>query len=148
MEAAISVSVVTFRDENILFIKDIQPRDKYRLVLPGGRLEENENLEECAVRWVREVSGLSIELDRNLGGIITSMSNGKSYLVTFIFIGEASGGMLFSDAVFLPYRYIDRFHSVSKFSRYIIRNLKDSTFSSMKRSEFTSPEGMRYCTYF
>ena len=148
MEAEISVSVVIFRDESILFVKDMQTRDKHRLVLPGGRLQGNERIEECAVRRAREASGIAIELDRNLGGIITSIGSRENYPITFVLIGEAAGGTLFSDAVFLPYRYIERYGSVSDFSGLVIRNLKDSTFSSMVRSEFVSAEGNRYRAYF
>lgn len=57
--------VVLNRDGEILLVRHKKGNQRY-WVLPGGRLEYGETFEECAVREVKEETGLEVEMERFL----------------------------------------------------------------------------------
>lgn len=59
------VSVVVIDDNRILLVRHRKGPRQY-LVLPGGRLEYGETFKECAVRELKEETGLDIEVERFL----------------------------------------------------------------------------------
>ena len=110
----------------------------------GGKFEQGETPEECAVREIREESGLIVN-DPNLKGIITfPMFDGKDDWYVFIFTFNGYEGELIEsnegdlswidddkltdlnlwegDTIFIPWLYQDKFFS-AKFNyedgRYI-----------------------------
>jgi len=56
------VSVIVVADEQILLVKHRKGNRQY-WVLPGGRLEYGESFEECAVREMKEETGLEVAVD-------------------------------------------------------------------------------------
>ncbi len=99
----------------------------------GGKFEQGETPEECAIREIREESGLSVK-DPNLKGIITfPMFDGKDDWYVFIFTFNGYEGKLIDssegelawidndkltdlnlwegDSVFLPWLYQEKFFS-------------------------------------
>ncbi len=59
----IRVSVVAVEDSKILLVKHRKGSQQY-WVLPGGRLEYGETFVDCAVRELKEETGLEIEVER------------------------------------------------------------------------------------
>src|SRR5262249_48974838 len=60
------VSVVVLSDdEKILLVRHRKGNRQY-WVLPGGRLEYGESFNECAVREIKEETGLDVEVDKFL----------------------------------------------------------------------------------
>ncbi len=59
------VSVIVLRDEQILLVRHRKGNRQY-WVLPGGRLEYGETFFECAVRELKEETGLDVEVERFL----------------------------------------------------------------------------------
>jgi len=59
------VSVVVIEDNRILLVKHRKGQKKY-WILPGGRLEYGETFNECAVREIKEETGLDIVVERFL----------------------------------------------------------------------------------
>ncbi|MBX9694241.1 MAG: NUDIX hydrolase [Cyanobacteria bacterium] len=60
------VSVVVVNKENkILLVRHKKGNQRY-WVLPGGRLEYGETFEECAIRELKEETGLDVEVERFL----------------------------------------------------------------------------------
>jgi 8-oxo-dGTP diphosphatase len=57
--------VVLNRDGEILLVRHKKGNQRY-WVLPGGRLEYGETFEECAMREVKEETGLEVEMERFL----------------------------------------------------------------------------------
>lgn len=53
------------KDDKILLVRHKKGNQKY-WVLPGGRLEYGETFEECAVRELKEETGLDVEVERFL----------------------------------------------------------------------------------
>lgn len=63
MEKIIASGAVIIHKEKILLSKD-KKDDFYKI--PGGRLEKNETLEECAIRELKEETGLNCKLIKKL----------------------------------------------------------------------------------
>lgn len=64
MENRIRVGVLIFKDGKILLVKHVHPETGFTWwVPPGGGLQGNETIFECAKREVWEETGLSIEPD-------------------------------------------------------------------------------------
>jgi 8-oxo-dGTP diphosphatase len=99
----------------------------------GGKFEQGETPEECAIREIREESGLIVK-DPNLKGIITfPMFDGKDDWYVFVFTFNGYEGELIDsnegelewikndeltdlnlwegDSIFLPWLYQDKFFS-------------------------------------
>lgn len=148
MESIISVSVLVFRDESIMFLKKLYPDAKYRLVLPGGILKDGEDIEECGKREVMEAAGIRILLDRNLGGVITRRGSRGGHITTFILLGEALDRKTPAGTEYIPYKDVQYYYGVSDFSRLILKKLNDSPQPGMKRDEFTDADGKKYLAYF
>lgn len=148
MDNIVSVSVLVFRDENILFVKSYGPRGAVKLTLPGGRLVGNENIEECAVRQVYDTAGIRITLDKRLSGVITRRNKKGSFLVTFIYLAEALDTSMSGRAVFIPYNDVKYYREISEFSKLIIEKLKLSSLHGMDRDELKGADGKEYLMYF
>jgi 8-oxo-dGTP diphosphatase len=61
------------------------------LALPGGRLEANESLEECAVREFKEETGLDFKIKNQLGTYSNPNRDSRGQKVSTVFVGEAFG---------------------------------------------------------
>ena len=57
--------VVVNKDNKILLVRHKKGNQRY-WVLPGGRLEYGETFEECAIRELKEETGLDVEVERFL----------------------------------------------------------------------------------
>lgn len=148
MDSMMSVSIIAFNGEDILFVRQCEKRQRDRLVLPMGRLNGGESLEECSRRIINEYAGIGIELDRNLGGVITRKNSMGDYIVTFIMLGETIGRGITPNAIFVRYGDIENYDGISEFSRFTINRLKDTSLSGIRRSSFTASNGREYVTYF
>jgi ADP-ribose pyrophosphatase YjhB (NUDIX family) len=81
------VSVVLIRGDEILLIR--HRRDaRFYWVLPGGGLEPGEALTACAVREVREETGLDVRVRRLLYVSEASSPTRKKHVLDLIFLGE------------------------------------------------------------
>ena len=86
--------VYAIRDDEVLLHQRVKDPNKGLWVAPGGKLEPDESPTECAIREMREESGLEIS-DATLRGIMTEVSPRPDYQwVTFIFAATAWTGEL------------------------------------------------------
>ena len=148
MENIVSVSVLVSRRDDILFIKSIQANRMLKLTLPGGRLKENENIEQCAIREVKETAGIDVILDKKLSGVMMRKNKQGNNLITFTFFAEAVGSAETDKTVYLPYNNVEDYSDVSEFSRFIIGELKKSSLSGLDRSEHRELGERDYLVYF
>lgn len=99
----IGVGAVVFNDAgDILLIKRGKPPQYGRWMVPGGRLEWGETLEQAAIREVREETGLDIEIEAFVE-IIEAITPGESgfHYVIMDYAARAVSGTLMagSDAL-------------------------------------------------
>ena len=86
--------VYAIRDDEVLLHRRVKAPNVGRWVAPGGKLEWDESPLECAMREMREETGLTVE-DPQLRGIMTEVSPRADYQwLTFIFAATRFTGEL------------------------------------------------------
>lgn len=88
----VGVGVIVIKDGKVLLGKRKNSHGEGTWSLPGGHLEFNENIEDCAAREVREETGISIKNIRR--GAFTNdffEREGKHY-VTLFMVSEFDSG--------------------------------------------------------
>ena len=84
----VCVNVCIKKGDTLLMVEENKPYIKGLINIPGGHLEENENIIEGAVREVLEETGLKIKIT-GLVGVYNAITTKKKYhLINFIFLGE------------------------------------------------------------
>ena len=82
------------RGDEVLLHRRVKDPNKGLWVAPGGKLEPDESPTDCAVREMKEETGLEIE-GPVLRGIMTEVSPRPDYQwITFIFAAERWSGTL------------------------------------------------------
>ncbi len=91
-----ATSVVITNDQNEILLQ--KRSDNHKWGLPGGLMELDETIAECAVREVKEETNLDIELERFLGVFtnpcMTWRVTDKAKVFSFSFVGRVVGGEL------------------------------------------------------
>ena len=86
--------VYAIRGDEVLLHRRVKDPNQGLWVAPGGKLEPDESPTECAVREMKEETGLEIK-DPVLRGIMTEVSPRPDYQwITFIFASERWSGAL------------------------------------------------------
>jgi ADP-ribose pyrophosphatase YjhB (NUDIX family) len=148
MENIINVNVLVFKNDDILFARVEDSAGRVRLTLPGAVLGGGENIEECALRGVKEATGLSVELDKKMSGVITRRSKRGEQLITFVFLAEAPADRAPSGGIFVPFNNVNDTEGVASFSKYIIDRLNSTSPAGMERVEYSGTDGREYLMYF
>src|SRR3989344_8987826 len=65
-----------------------------KLALPGGRVNDNENVEEAAVREAKEETSLKVKLKEILGVYSGPNLDPRGYANTTVFVADIVGGDL------------------------------------------------------
>lgn len=87
----LAADAVIIKDGKILLVK--RNTEPYRgfWALPAGRLEENETLEECCIREVKEETGLKVKIEK-LIGVYSDPKRDPRKTVTAAFLCTVKGG--------------------------------------------------------
>lgn len=86
------VSVIIITDDKKILLVSHRKGNRSYWVLPGGRLEYGETFQECAVRELKEETGLDIECDE-LVFLSESIAPDRSRHIVNIYIkGHVTGG--------------------------------------------------------
>jgi 8-oxo-dGTP diphosphatase len=88
------VSVVVTRNDNEILLVRHRKGTRQYWVLPGGRLEYGETFHECAVRELREETGLDVEVD-NLIYLSEAIAPDRSrHIVNVYLTAHVVGGVM------------------------------------------------------
>ncbi len=88
----ISVVIIT-REKQILLVRHRKGNRLY-WVLPGGRLEYGETFEECAIRELKEETGLDVAVDKALYLSEAIAPDRSRHIVNIFFKGHVTGGTI------------------------------------------------------
>jgi ADP-ribose pyrophosphatase YjhB (NUDIX family) len=103
-------SVVIVNEKRQILLQ--KRRDNLKWGLPGGLMELDESIEECAIREVKEETNLDVRLTKFLGVFInpcmTWRVTDKAKVIAFAFVGNIIGGDLkINDNESLDLKYFD-----------------------------------------
>lgn len=87
VELAADIIIPNKKGKILILKRKITP-EKGKLTLPGGHLEENETIEETAVREAKEETGLEVELKDILGVYSNPDRDPRGREVSTAFIAE------------------------------------------------------------
>ena len=88
----IGVGVLVWRDKQLLLGKRITEKQDVSWQFPGGHLESDETVIQCASREVLEETGLTVKAQRHLGFTNTMFSVGEQqYITLFVSCDYAVG---------------------------------------------------------
>ena len=87
------ISVVVISEQKILLVKHRKGTRQY-WVLPGGRLEYGETFHECAVREVKEETGLDVVVDKIVFLSEAIATDRSSHIVNVYVTAHVTGGVM------------------------------------------------------
>lgn len=85
--------IILIENESVLLVKRAFEPFKGEWALPGGRIEDNENAEECMKREMKEETGLMVEPIK-LTGLYSDPSRDPRKVITTAFLARRIGGEL------------------------------------------------------
>lgn len=87
----LAADAIIVRDGKILLVKrDTEPFRGF-WALPGGRLEDDETLEECCIREAKEESGIDVEIVR-LVGVYSNPLRDPRKIIAAAYLCRPKGG--------------------------------------------------------
>jgi ADP-ribose pyrophosphatase YjhB (NUDIX family) len=81
-----TVDIIIEKDNKIVLIKRKREPFKGKLVLPGGHVEENETVEEAAMREAKEETSLDVKLKEILGVYSEPKRDPRYLTISTVFI--------------------------------------------------------------
>jgi len=86
-----TVDVIITRDTEVLLVRRKKNPFKDELAIPRGFINENETVEQAAVREVMEETALPIRLLEILGVYSDPKRDPRKHIITTVFVGEIFG---------------------------------------------------------
>ncbi|NPA22064.1 MAG: NUDIX hydrolase [Candidatus Micrarchaeota archaeon] len=102
----VAADLVIVKEGKVVLIKRAKEPFKGMWALPGGRLEENETIEECAIREAKEETSLDIELQA-LIGVYSHPERDPRKVVAVAFLASPIGGTLRASTDALEARWVE-----------------------------------------
>ena len=92
-QPVIGVGVIDWRDELVLLGKRLQPDGSFCWQFPGGRLDAGESVIDCAVREVREETGLELQAPKSVGYTERPFRVGEQHYLTLYVAARCESGV-------------------------------------------------------
>lgn len=130
--------IVVNQEKEILLVKHRKGNRQY-WVLPGGRLEYGETFQECAVREMREETGLDVEVDEFVFLSEAIAPDRSRHIVNIYLTAHVVGGVLkvgdepvLAGVDYLPISELDKLTLFPAVGRTVIDSLPKATRGSIK----------------
>ncbi len=107
MGFGMTADIIVEKENEIVLIKRKNEPYKGYWEMPGGFVEENETVEETALREVTEETSLKVKLKEILGVYSDVKRDPRGRVTTVVFITEAVGGKLKADTDAEDARWFD-----------------------------------------
>ena len=107
MGFSMTADIIVEKGNEIVLIKRKNEPYKDYWEMPGGFVEENETVEETALREVTEETSLKVKLKEILGVYSDVKRDPRGRVATVVFITEAVGGKLKADTDAEDARWFD-----------------------------------------
>lgn len=133
------VSVIVISDDNKILLVKHRKGNRHYWVLPGGRLEYGETFFECAVRELKEETGLDVEVD-NLVYMSEAIAPDRSRHIVNVYLkAHVTGGILkvgnepvLAGVDYLPLAELNTLTLYPPVSKHILQSTKDGFEGSIK----------------
>lgn len=89
----LAADIILIENDKILLIKRGKEPFLGFFAVPGGRLEEDETIEQCAIREMEEETGLKVKLTQFIG-IYSEPSRDPRKIVAVAYLAKRIGGEL------------------------------------------------------
>lgn len=133
------VSVIVVNDKQEILLVKHRKGNRLYWVLPGGRLEYGETFHECAVRELKEETGLDVEIERFCFLSEAIAPDRSRHIVNIYLKGRVVGGTLrvgnepvLAGVDFVPIADMERLTLFPPVGRLIIDNLGGNGESGIK----------------
>lgn len=137
---------VIVNDKNQILLQ--KRSDNHLWGLPGGLMELDETIEQCAIREVKEETNLDVKLTKFLGVFTNPMMrwgvSDKAKVIGFSFVAEVIGGSLaVNDDESLALQYFDlddlpEIHAIDNFKT--IEAYKNNTYHLIEGKQYNGNE--------
>jgi 8-oxo-dGTP diphosphatase len=84
--------IIQFEDGSIVLVKRKNDPYKNMWALPGGIMDDNETIEQTAVREAKEETGIDIRIEKLIGVYSAPGRDPRGRSVSVLFFATASGG--------------------------------------------------------
>ncbi|MGM0607484.1 MAG: NUDIX domain-containing protein [Candidatus Muiribacteriota bacterium] len=133
----VRIAIIILYKDKMLFVKHRKNGREYWL-LPGGGLEINETIESCAVREVKEETGLNISLGKLVFTSESINPNGKKHIINMFFLGflkdrEVKFCISDSDIYDVKFFGVDEFEEITVYPN-IKKELVDAWIKNFKHN--------------
>lgn len=91
---SVTVDTIIQRHSKIALIKRVHEPWKDFLALPGGFVNENETIEEAAIRESKEETNLKVKLKEILGVYSKPKRDPRCWIITAVFVADYISGEL------------------------------------------------------
>jgi ADP-ribose pyrophosphatase YjhB (NUDIX family) len=121
----VGVGGLVVADQRVLLVHRVRPGPTGSWLIPGGYIEQNERVNEAAVREVREETGLETVVEGLVG--LRSRVLEREHSVYIVLLLTPCGGSLRPDGIevddvrYFSLREIDETEGITPFSRWLAR---------------------------
>lgn len=126
----IRAAVILTRNGRILLAEHEKGGKKY-WVVPGGKVEKGESLEEAAAREIEEETGLKTRIEKLV--FVSEVLDGRKHIIDFFFKGSIISGRLrkgpdrnLSRISFIPFGSLDEIEFYPRIKPELKLELKDN----------------------
>ena len=130
--------IVIGSDKKILLVRHRKGNRQY-WALPGGRLEHGETFAECAVREIREETGLDVEVDDFVYLSEAIAPDRSRHIVNIYLTAHVTGGVMqvgdepvLAGVDFLPLEKLSKLTLFPPVGKVVIESLPSSTKGCIK----------------